>query len=189
MKFGGLIVSLSLMLATVAGCGGLGSQPPPPEAPAKPALPPPTVPDEPEPSNTQTYSGDTWELTVPSTVERGRPRNPHVVFAGVDESEKRLILPVRKEVKGDSAADLNELYEDVKSDFTESGFIPTSEEKGTANGVPFRKIQGFKPPMVMHNWVLVKSQNGYLLACGGLMTQAARHVEVCSNVMRTLKLK
>lgn len=188
-KLGGLIAGLSLTLA-LAGCGEPKQAPPPvAPAPAAPVLPPPVPVEEPEQPDVQKFSGDTWELTVPSSVSRGRARNPNVVFAGLDNSEKRLILLVRKEVKGDSAADLNELYTEVKTDFMESGFIPTNEDKGTASGVPFKSIQGFKPPVTMYNWVLVKNEHGYLLACGGLMTQAARHAEVCSGVLRSLKLK
>lgn len=183
------IVFGALLSLALVGCGAPKQAP---EAPTPVQPPPPVVVEpepEPEPSNTVTVSGDTWELTVPSSVQRGRARNPSVVFAGLDNGEKRLFLLVRKEVKGDSAEGLKTFVDEVTSDFVESGFTPTVKDKGTINGVPFAKLEGFKPPIVMHNWMLVKSENGYLLACGGLMTQAASHAEVCSKVAASLKLK
>ena len=146
--------------------------------------PPPVSEDE-----TLTVSGDTWELTVPSTVERKQARAEALVFAGFDSTEKRLFLLIRKEVNGDSATGLTTFVTEVKSDFGNSGFSPVSETKGTINGVSFVKIEGFKAPLVLHNWMLVKSGRGYLFACGGIMTQAAAHAAVCGRVADSLKLK
>jgi hypothetical protein len=186
-RIGGLILSLALI--ALAGCGGTKQAPPEAPTPVQPAPKPVPLP-EPEPEDDSTVVvGDTWELTVPSTVDRKRTRGDALVYAGFDPTAKRLIMLVREEVNGDSATGLTTFSTTVKSSFKDSGFNVISETTGTINGVPFIKVEGFKPPIVLHNWMLVKSGQGYLLGCGGIMLQAAEHAGVCSKIAASLKLK
>jgi len=188
MKIGGLLVGLSLILA---GCGG-SKQEPPAEVPTpvKP-VPPPAPPPEPV-DDSQTFAGDTWQLTVPSTVERKRTDDENLVFAGTDSSEKRLILLVREEVKGnsDTSAARADLANSLVLGGLSNGFVPTTESTGNLNGVPFTKVELVKPQVaVTHNWVLVQSGHGYALACGGAISNAAKHATVCATIATSLKLK
>ncbi len=181
-KIGGLIISLSLL--ALAGCA---SKPLPVKEPVtEPVVQPPPVP---EPSPFTTYSGDTWELTVPSTVDRKPAKADALLFAGFDVTEKRLFALIREEVKGTSATDLDAIAAKIKASFKEDDVTVMNESRGTVHGVPFIRFEAYKAPMAIYSWVLVKSDNAYLFTCGGFIAKAAEHAGVCTKAASTLKLK
>jgi len=134
------------------------------------------------------FRGTDWSINVPATFERKQTKNKDnaLLFAAFDQTEQRLVMLVRGEVKNQTLAQFSG---QIKSNIHESGMTLISESDGVINSIPFHKIESFKPPLTINTYILVNKELGFVLACGGLMTNAVSNSEKCDQIAYSLEIK
>lgn len=139
-------------------------------------------------STSETYSGDGWKLTVPSAIKRGTPKNPErIQFAGIDPVARRIVLLVREEVSDET--NLQDFTERSKLGMVANDMKILSEESGESKSSKYMHVVALKEPLVIHNWMLLKSNLGYTLVCAGVPDDPSQHAKFCTDIFKSLHLK
>lgn len=176
-----------ITLALLSGCAAEKSNSQPPVVP-EPKIEAP----EPAKPKVKVISGDTWQLTVPSSV-RTMERDSFLLYKGGDPSEHRFIMLAREEVKNQNAspsATLENYVSDLIPDL-KSNQVLVSRKTGVINHNDFINLNivvdmGGPTLVDVHTWFFIKSDQVYLLTCA---LQSGDNPVKCSDIADTFVLK